>query len=73
MAAAKLPRIEIQAPERIIGKSTVAAMESGIFWGYLSMIEGMVARICEEYGQPMQVIATGGLASLFFDATSVIS
>ena len=73
MAAAKLPRIEIQAPERVIGKSTVAAMESGIFWGYLSMIEGMVARICEEYGQPMQVIATGGLASLFFDATSVIS
>jgi type III pantothenate kinase len=47
-------------------------MQSGVYWGYVSMIEGMVARIKAEFGEPMKVIATGGLASLFADATDAI-
>jgi type III pantothenate kinase len=63
--AAKLPRIEIKATPTIIGKSTVPAMQSGVFWGYIAMIEGLTARIQQEFGAPMTVIATGGLATLF--------
>ncbi|MDZ4762023.1 MAG: type III pantothenate kinase [Alphaproteobacteria bacterium] len=64
-AAAKLPRVAIQRPAQVIGKDTVAAMQSGVFWGYIDLIDGLVERIKEEYGQPMTVIATGGVASLF--------
>ncbi|MEQ1782653.1 MAG: type III pantothenate kinase, partial [Hyphomonadaceae bacterium] len=64
-AAAKLPRVAIQKPERVIGRDTVAAMQSGVFWGYIDLIDGLVERIKAEYGQPMTVIATGGVASLF--------
>jgi type III pantothenate kinase len=63
--AAKLPRIEIKATPTIIGRSTVPAMQSGVFWGYIAMIEGLTARIQQEFGAPMTVIATGGLATLF--------
>ncbi|MCS7268445.1 MAG: type III pantothenate kinase [Geminicoccaceae bacterium] len=66
-AAAKLPRIAIEAPERVIGRSTIEAMQSGIFWGYVGLIEGLVKRIVAEYGKPMTVIATGGLAPLFYE------
>jgi type III pantothenate kinase len=72
MAAAKLPRVAIRQPEQVIGKGTVSAMQSGIFWGYVGLIEGLAARIRAEYGEPMQLIATGGLAPLFAGATSVI-
>jgi len=65
MASAQLPRVELKRPERVIGKSTVPAIQSGIFWGYVSMIEGLIARIKDDFGAPMQVIATGGLAPLF--------
>jgi type III pantothenate kinase len=71
-AAAKLPRIAVERPAKVIGSSTVSAMQSGVYWGYVSMIEGMVARIKSEYGEPMKVIATGGLAPLFTDATDAI-
>ena len=71
-AAAKLPRIAVERPANVIGSSTVSAMQSGVYWGYVSMIEGMVARIKAEYGAPMKVIATGGLAPLFTDATDAI-
>lgn len=71
-AAARLPRVAIQKPGKIIGKDTVSAMQSGIFWGYVSLIEGLVARIKAEYGQPMTVIGTGGVASLFEGATGSI-
>lgn len=64
-AAAKLPRIALEAPENVIGRSTVGAMQSGIFWGYVGLIEGLVARIKDEYGKQMTVLATGGLAPLF--------
>ena len=72
MAAAKLPRVAIIRPKQVIGKGTVQAMQSGIYWGYLSMLEGMVKRIKEEFGMPMKVIATGGLAPLFAESTELI-
>ena len=73
-AAAKLPRVAIQRPEgdRVIGRGTVQAMQSGVFWGYIGLIEGLVARIKAEWAQPMTVIGTGGVASLFEGATSAI-
>ena len=73
MAAAQLPRVDIKATTSIIGKATVPAMQSGIFWGYIGMIEGLVSRIRDEYAAPeMSVVATGGLAPLFAEATEVI-
>ncbi len=71
-AAAKLPRIDVARPASVIGKSTVPAMQSGVYWGYVALIEGLVARIQEEFGAKMTVIATGGLAPLFADATPAI-
>jgi type III pantothenate kinase len=71
-AAAKLPRVAVERPPQVIGSSTVTAMQSGVYWGYVSMIEGMVTRIKDEFGEPMKVIATGGLAGLFADATDAI-
>ena len=65
MAAAKLPSIRISRTERVIGKDTVSCMQSGIFWGYVGLVEGLVSRIKKEFGAPMHVIATGGLAPLF--------
>ena len=71
-AAARLPRIGIGRPQAVIGTSTVPAMQSGIYWGYVAMIEGLVARIQAEYGNPLKVIATGGLAPLLAEGTHVI-
>ena len=71
-AAARLPRIAIEKPGRIIGKDTVGAMQSGVFWGYVSLIEGLIARIRAEYGEPMKVVATGGVASLYEGASEAI-
>lgn len=71
-AAAKLPRIAVQRPAQVIGKRTTQAMMSGVYWGYVGLIEGLVARITAEYGAPMTVVATGGLAPLFADATTAI-
>jgi len=71
-AAAKLPNVAVERPARVIGKETITAMQSGIYFGYVGLIEGIVARIREEYGSPMRVIATGGLAPLFAKATAVI-
>ncbi len=71
-AAARLPRIGIGRPQAVIGRDTVAAMQSGIYWGYVGMIEGIVSRIQSEYEAPLKVIATGGLAPLFAEGTTVI-
>ena len=71
-AAALLPRVAIQRTQNVIGKDTVPAMQAGLFWGYLGLIEGIVARIKEEYGGPMTVIATGGLANIFYGQTIAI-
>lgn len=64
-AAASLPRIAIQRPPQVIGQDTVSAMQSGIFLAYLDLIDGLIRRIKKEYGSPMTVIGTGGVASLF--------
>lgn len=74
-AAAKLPSVRIEKPQSVIGKDTVSAMQSGIFWGYIGLIEGVCARIQEEMGagENVFVIATGGLAPLFAEQTPVIN
>jgi len=66
-AAAKLPRIAIEAPptDSVIGRTTESQMLIGIYWGYVAMIEGLTERIKREIGRPLTVVATGGLASLF--------
>ncbi|MEQ8402928.1 MAG: type III pantothenate kinase [Roseitalea porphyridii] len=71
-AAAKLPRVALKKPQRVIGNDTVSAMQSGVFWGYIGLIEGMIARIQAERGEHMTVVATGGIAALFYDATAAI-
>lgn len=72
VAAAKLPRIAIERPDHVIGKSTVEAMKSGVYWGYVGLIEGLIERIRKEHGRPdMKVLVTGGLAPLFAGATDV--
>jgi type III pantothenate kinase len=73
-AAAKLPRIAIQRPERnrVVGTDTVTAMQSGVFWGYISLIEGLISKIKAERGEHLTVVATGGVVSLFEDATTMI-
>ncbi len=72
-AAAKLPRIAIEAPAdmSVIGRDTVSQMHIGIYWGYIAMMEGLVARMKAEVGRPVKVIATGGLAILFEKQTDV--
>jgi type III pantothenate kinase len=73
-AAAKLPRIAIEAPKddlSVIGRTTTGQMQIGIYWGYVAMIEGLVERIKHELGSPATVVATGGLADLFDEHTQV--
>ena len=74
MATAQLPRLQVRNPGNapVIGTTTVAAMTSGVFWGYIGLIEGLVARIKAERNEPMKVVATGGLAPLFAEATPII-
>ncbi|WP_324807645.1 type III pantothenate kinase [Sphingomonas sp. LY29] len=66
-AAAKLPRIAIEAPkdDSVVGRTTEHQMQIGVYWGYIAMIEGLVGRLKAEIGRPVTVIATGGLAILF--------
>jgi len=71
-AAAKLPRIAVQKPQRVIGSGTVTAMQSGVYWGYVGLVEGLVRRIKGEIDRPAMTIATGGLAPLFAGATEAI-
>jgi type III pantothenate kinase len=73
-AAAKLPRVAIEAPHgnsSVIGTNTVDQMQIGIFWGYVALVEGLIARLKQEVGRPTKVIATGGLAALLMNHTSV--
>lgn len=71
-AAAALPFIDVTKPDRVVGTNTVACMQSGVFWGYVGLIEGICARIREERGVPMTVIGTGGLSTLFAQGTDVL-
>ena len=63
--AARLWRVEIRRPERVVGKTTAASIQSGLYFGYLSLVDGMIDRIVGEVGGKPRVIATGGLAELF--------
>jgi type III pantothenate kinase len=63
--AAALPHVDIARPDKVIGTNTVECIQSGVFWGYIGLIEGITARIKAEYGRPMKVLGTGGLAPLF--------
>lgn len=73
-AAARLPRIAIEPPRNngsVIGRTTEDAMHIGVFWGYVGMMEGLIARLRNEIGRPVTIIATGGLAVLFHDHTTI--
>ena len=70
--AAMLPRVELTHPKQAIGTNTIAAMQSGIIFGYVGLIEGMVARIQQELGEKAKVVATGGCAELIAKETAVI-
>ncbi|MDO5604231.1 MAG: type III pantothenate kinase [Paracoccus sp. (in: a-proteobacteria)] len=65
MAAAALPHVDVTMPDQVVGRNTVACIQSGIYWGYIGLIEGITKRIRAERDRPMKVIATGGLAPLF--------
>jgi len=70
--AARLPRVEVRRPGRVVGRSTVASIQSGLYFGYCSLVEGIVQRIRAELDEPVRVVATGGLAeSLAGDIPSI--
>jgi type III pantothenate kinase len=71
-AAAALPFIDVTKPERVVGTNTVACMQSGVYWGYIGLIEGICARIRAERARRMTVIGTGGLSTLFAQGTDVL-
>ena len=71
-ATALLPRIDVAKPVQVIGTDTVACMHSGVFWGYVGLIEGIVDRIQDEFCKSMKILSTGGLAPVFEGATNVI-
>ena len=71
-AAAQLPRIAIKKPDVVVGKNTVEAMQSGIFYGYIGLIDGLVRRIKSESSREFTVIGTGGVASLFEGSSETI-
>jgi type III pantothenate kinase len=72
MRAAVLPRVELTRPKRTIGTNTITAMQSGIIFGYVALVEGMVSRIQQELGEKAKVVATGGCAELIAKETKVI-
>jgi type III pantothenate kinase len=72
MRTAKLPRVDLQRPPTAIGRNTVHAMQSGLLFGYVGLVEGMVARFRSELGPEMKVIATGGLGELISAETKSI-
>ncbi len=70
--AAKLPRVEIKKPERVIGDSTVGSIQSGLYYGYAGLVDGILRRMIEELGENTHVVATGGLAPLISPASELI-
>lgn len=70
--AAALPHIDVSKPETVIGTNTVACMQSGIYWGYIGLVEGICKRIAEERGQKMKIVGTGGLSTLFAQGTDTL-
>ncbi|MFC1869890.1 type III pantothenate kinase [Chloroflexota bacterium] len=72
MRAAKLPRVELVAPQRAIGTDSITAMQSGIIFGYVGLVEGIVTRIQQELGEKAKIVATGGFAALIAKETKII-
>ncbi len=72
LRTAKLPRVDLQRPPKAIGRNTVHSMQSGLLFGYVALVEGMVARFRKELGPEMKVIATGGLAEIIANETAVL-
>ncbi len=70
-AAAALPHVDVTRPAQVVGTNTVACMQAGVYWGYISLVEGIVGRIRSERGRAMKVIGTGGLAPLFAQDSAV--
>jgi len=70
--AARLPRIDVRKPPQIVGRTTVGAMQSGLFYGYVGMVEGLVRRMTEELGGRALCVATGGLADIIAPETPLI-
>jgi type III pantothenate kinase len=70
--AAKLPKVEIALPPKVVGRNTVHSMQSGIVYGYVGLVDGLVERLKEELGYPCAVIATGGLAPLIAPLTKSV-
>ena len=71
MAAAALPHVDVAKPAKAIGTNTVACMQSGVYWGYIGLVEVIVREVRRERDRAMKVIATGGLASLFAQGTEL--
>src|SRR6266581_7116869 len=71
--AARLPRVDVRKPRTVIGQTTVGAIESGLFYGYLGMVEGLIARMTQELGGRAICVATGGLASMIAPETNVFA
>jgi len=72
MRAAMLPRVELTRPKQAIGTSTIAAMQSGLVFGYVGLVEAIIVRIQQELGEKAKVVATGGYAELIANETAVI-
>jgi type III pantothenate kinase len=70
--AARLPRIDVRKPATVVGRTTIGAMESGLFWGYVGLVEGLVRRMSDELGGNAICVATGGLADLIAPETTLI-
>lgn len=70
--AARLPRIDIKQPRKVIGSSTVSSMQSGLYYGYVSLVEGIIVRMKKELALTAKVVATGGQAAMIAEGTSVI-
>ncbi|MBL4927264.1 type III pantothenate kinase [Fuscibacter oryzae] len=73
MAAAALPHVDVTKPAKAIGTNTVACMQSGVYWGYIGLVEGIVREVRRERDRPLKVIATGGLAALFAQGTDLFA
>jgi type III pantothenate kinase len=71
--AARLPRVDVRKPASVIGRTTVGSMQSGLFYGYVGMVEGIVERMARELGPPVTCIATGGLAEMIAPETAAIA
>lgn len=71
-SASKLPRVEITRPGRVIGRNTVDCMQSGVFYGYIGLVDSLVAQMQKEFGKRLKVIATGGLAGLIAEGSKSI-